>query len=93
VKFVPLIVTDVPLPPDVGLNDVMLGDWLFAPLPMVMLPLVDVTPCIVFAFGSKTITSLTPIAAVPLTLASAVKLKVASKPLLPAGALVIPVRL
>jgi hypothetical protein len=25
VKFVPLIVTDVPLPPDVGVNDVMLG--------------------------------------------------------------------
>jgi hypothetical protein len=26
VKFVPLIVTDVPLSPDVGVNDVMVGN-------------------------------------------------------------------
>jgi hypothetical protein len=65
----------------------MVGDWLFDPLPIVTLPLVDITPCIVFALGSKTIMLATPMLAVPLALALAVKLKVASKPLLPAGAL------
>jgi len=91
VKLVPVITTDVPVPPDAGVKEVMVG--VCAALPIVIELSAEVTPAIVSALGSITFTLVKPILAEPLTPVFAVKLIVARMPLVAAGALELPVRL